>query len=62
MNGKHFDVKDMKREFKRGAKQELNFLLYTIEADVKDNKVWKEGNQYFEVIIDLIEKRLSELK
>lgn len=27
MNGKHFDVKDMEREYKRGRVEELNYIL-----------------------------------
>lgn len=64
---------DLKREFeklisekndavRRGRVEELHFLQYTIEADVKDNKVWKEGSQYFEIILDKIERRLKELQ
>ena len=47
---------------KEGAVEELEDMALVIEDHVKSNEVWRQGNQYFEVILDRIEKRLKELE
>lgn len=36
MNGKHFDVKDMEREYKRGRVEELKYLVSLVHSDCTD--------------------------
>lgn len=47
---------------KEGGVAELEKLIIEIESDRKENIVWREGSQYFENILNKIEKRLAELK
>lgn len=36
MNGEHFDVKDMEREYKRGRVEELKYLVSLVHSDCTD--------------------------
>ena len=62
MNGKHFDVKDMEREYKRGRVEELKELYDWI--DKEENKLDKKNNLDFLCfsIGERIQKRLLELQ
>jgi len=47
---------------KQGALEELKDLKNKINEDEINNIVWKEGAQYFETILDLIEERIKDLE
>ena len=53
MNGKHFDVKDMEREYKRGRVEELKEL---------HNKMCFKHFDRYSAVKEYVEKRLLELQ
>jgi len=53
---------EINNERKQGALEELKDLKNKINEDEINNIVWKEGAQYFETILDLIEERIKDLE
>ena len=52
MNGKHFDVRDMEREYKRGRVEELKYLVSLVHSDCTDCLATKK----------FLEERIKELE
>ena len=60
MNGKHFDVKDMEREYKRGRVEELQELHNKMCFKHFDSK--SMNPERYSAVKEYVEKRLLKLQ
>ena len=60
MNGKHFDVKDMEREYKRGRVEELKELHNKMCFKHFDSK--SMNPERYSAVKEYVEKRLLKLQ